>query len=410
MIVISCLDNSFRNFPDEDKAENISLLLDSNFVTLNQALEIAELQNGNHTRSMKTIKKIAEIKDNLGIPQYYVINYENEGFIIISAEKRINPILAYSYTNSFDLAEDRIPQGVISWMEFYRCLVDSVRNYDIRQDLIIKHDWSLVQTRSLKSIESTSPTTKSSSYGSYIYVIGDPSLDHDDCGIDGQILTQSYYFAPPLLSTTWDQSNGYNERTPYLNCFNTGNGRAFAGCVTIAVGQVMLHHRYPNNYNWDAIYNFGNGYGAETNEFIRSLAQELNSSYSCYATLSTIESALHVLKSKGYVTSNISSVVRPGTIVFNLKQRRPVIFSGRDRGSSIGHMWVCDGIKSYTNEICFVAGGSYDTRTELIPDAQYYHMRWGYGGNYDGWFRSGSYHVGNNSFNYDVKIISDIGI
>lgn len=49
-------------------------------------------------------------------PSFYVINYQSGGFVIISADKRVNPILAFSKTDTFDYNQAKNQNGIGFWL------------------------------------------------------------------------------------------------------------------------------------------------------------------------------------------------------------------------------------------------------------------------------------------------------
>ena len=53
------------------------------------------------------------VPDNNGNPSYYIVNYKDDGFIMISADNRTNPIRAYSLTQKFPMEADELPSGLL---------------------------------------------------------------------------------------------------------------------------------------------------------------------------------------------------------------------------------------------------------------------------------------------------------
>lgn len=111
--------------------------VDSNFVSLKNAKSIATTYEFTNlkTRSKigkKNIASIYSLKKKSGLPEMYVVNYEGGGFLVISADKRVNEILAYSEDSSFPIDDNvEMPEGVASWMDGYAFLVDSIRKYNV---------------------------------------------------------------------------------------------------------------------------------------------------------------------------------------------------------------------------------------------------------------------------------------
>lgn len=180
----------------------------------------------------------------------------------------------------------------------------------------------------------------------------------------------------PLLNTIWNQGCGYNQLMPTITC-NPGApcGRAFAGCVPVAMAQVMRFHTHPGGYNYGNMpNNAGNIHNATLMTDIFNAFPANQRSITCTATgiSSTANFASVFNNSFGY-SSATQGAFNPITVRSNINQGRPVILAGS--GGTGGHMWVTDG---YLRGV-FCSG---QTLLKL-------HMNWGWGGN------------GNGLFNYD---------
>lgn len=55
----------------------------------------------------------------------------------------------------------------------------------------------------------------------------------------------------PLISATWGQDRDFNSLCPLVP--DRDDDRALAGCVTVALAQIMYHHQHPNLYNWSSM-------------------------------------------------------------------------------------------------------------------------------------------------------------
>lgn len=68
------------------------------------------------TRVSKSVKEIITIEGEVNKPSMYIINYDNEqGFLLVSATKNFQPILAYAERGSFN-ANNRMPDGLSDWL------------------------------------------------------------------------------------------------------------------------------------------------------------------------------------------------------------------------------------------------------------------------------------------------------
>jgi hypothetical protein len=295
---------------------------------------------------------------------------------------------------------------VTDWLNSVSAVVDSIRNTGMEQDSSAKYNWESVLSGKHPIFDPILTATKTD-YSSIVWEYGEDA-DQDDCGWEGHIIGKFYKYVPQLLSTTWGQKDGYNELLPYAGCQTTVNGRYLVGCVAVAVGQVMLENRYPSSFNWDNIFNNGNPYGTATNTFLRDLGlpANLNMSYGCTSSSTPDANAVNYLISKGYTYTSTTYTISANTILDNLRYGYPVILSGGSGGNR--HMWVCDGIKSYYNVVCFAAGGSYDYYWEYNSNEQYLRMNWGWYGDYDGWFSIYNFNPNGNNFNYNKKLIYNI--
>ena len=63
-----------------------------------------------------TVKSIIVIPDNYNTPAIYVCNFtDNQGFLFVSADFQIEPILAYIEIGEFK--KDKVPSALISWAD-----------------------------------------------------------------------------------------------------------------------------------------------------------------------------------------------------------------------------------------------------------------------------------------------------
>jgi len=360
------------------------------------ALQIAQKQKSPLDKS-STIEEYYEFKKNGDLAEFYIINYCKSGFAIISADDRLNPVLAYSEKTHFPLRDSNRPYGVTDWLNSTSALIDSIRNNKMGQDIFAKHNWksARIGNNNLKSEVISSSTSPNYSI---IYEYGE-GYDQDNCGYEGQVIAEYYVNVSPLLTTTWGQFDGYNDSIPYGAC-GTTNHNYPVGCAPVAVGQVMNFNRYPSSFNWNSI----NAGGVATNVFLRDLGlpANLNVQYSCNGSSVTTDTVISYLQSVGYTYTAGTNTNDVSLITSNLSYSHPVIISGG------GHMWVCDGIQSYHDVVCFVSGACYDTRDNINMNKQFLHMNWGYNSLYDGWYSIWDFTPGANDYNPDRAFIYDI--
>lgn len=398
LFIYSCNRKPFTE--SVDNRTEIVQLNNSHFVSLDMALQIAHKQKSPLDKS-STIEEYFEFKKKGDLAEFYIINYCKSGFAIISADDRLTPVLAYSENTHFPLRDNNRPYGVTDWLNSTSALIDSIRNNKMGQDIFAKHHWksARIGNNNLKSEVMSSSTTQSGNISSIIYEYGE-GYDQDNCGSEGQVIAEYYIFVDQLLTTYWSQYDGFNDSIPYGACNTTTNGKYPVGCAPVAVGQVMNFNHYPSSFNWNSI----NAGGVATNVFLRDLGlpANLNLQYSCNGSSVTTDIVISYLQSVGYTYTAGTNTNDVSLITSNLSYSHPVIISGG------GHMWVCDGIQSYYDVVCFASGACYDTRSDINMNRQMLHMNWGYGSWYDAWYSIWDFTPGTHDYNPDRAFIYNI--
>ena len=76
----------------------------------------------------KEVESVTPVPDASGATAFYVINYKGGGFMILSADKRVNPVLAFSETSTFPMNDvNGFPEGLVGWMTSTKAYIQSVR-------------------------------------------------------------------------------------------------------------------------------------------------------------------------------------------------------------------------------------------------------------------------------------------
>lgn len=139
----------------EELVESLEIHQNENFVNLDEATAIATIlefpldptaentsarANG-VTSEFKDIETILEVPDKHGNPSFYIINYVDNGFIMISADNRTEPIKAFSATDKFSFDEDDYPSELVSWLIGTNELIDQIRELDAGQTEAVAQLW-----------------------------------------------------------------------------------------------------------------------------------------------------------------------------------------------------------------------------------------------------------------------------
>lgn len=355
----------------------------------------SEMKNGK-SKEYKNIENIMPIPDENGITVYYIINYKNNGFVIISADNRVNPILAFSSSGKFPLNESVYPNGVVEWLFDTKDYIKEIRLSNKRQTKQVAKAWDDFEIQRV--------------------------IDPDDNDIPSSNCVDEYETIGPILQTTWGQGEGYNNLVPKTGCNTYGNGRAPTGCIATAMSQVIRYYRFPTNYNYDIMPNrigyWDDWYSDGANEIsklMRDVGSAVKMSYSCDGSSADTESevASSFKNDFGYTSASYADYNQE-TVKQQLRWYRPVILrGGRKSGWWIfatyadGHAWVCDGFRrSY---ICM-----YDDYGNSIGAVGYLylHMNWGWNNAANGWFAFDNWNPTVNSttytFNYKRGMVYNI--
>jgi hypothetical protein len=390
--------------------------VDENYISIQEAIKIAEAQsppasniNGKNLGKRK-VKRTFPIKTGQENPSMYIINYENNGFVIISGDNRISPILAYSDNNSFPTEGSDLPEGIITWMKTIDQTVKKIRNEKKEQSKDLKKLWlNSNRVNVLYSSKTSGILTKTGkgripSAADY-YIEG-------DCN-NGDNMTTVQLSVGQLLQTEWGQGVGYNDLLDNKGCASVLNGRPYTGCVATAVAQVMRYHEYPATYNWNQM---NNGGSYETSRLMRDLGYpaNLNMDYGCGSSGADRKDIVRTLRNFGYPSPNYGNYDY-GTVKFEIVYGRPVILCGSEKadflifGSKGGHCWVVDGISEMQYYQCVPDPNTPgEVMSQLISTGAYLRMNWGWNGSYNGYYSNGNFNPAGTSYNWRPDMVSNI--
>ena len=289
---------------------------------------------------------------------YYVFNVgNNEGFVIASADDQVPAILGYA--NKGTVLLEAMPANLKAWLDSY--------------------------DKQIRSIQ--------------------------EQGLTGNApITSTHAAISPLMTTTWDQDDPYNQSCPDFFSY----GKSVTGCVATAMAQVMYYHRnrsvnqiaatipaYTCQTQWNSddgaqqisvaavpagsvidwnnmLTNYTGSETATQKKAVADLMFYCGASVSMnYANSSNGGSGAYsedvpvALKTYFGYSDNTQLVSRDDytndswdNLIYNeLSNHRPVFYSGVT-SSGGGHAFVCDG---------------YDSDG-------YYHINWGWGGYCDTYF------------------------
>lgn len=308
----------------------------------------AFLKANNRTATAAKAKKAAHKMPRKGQSAtsvyFYVFNADNnQGFVIVAGDDRVDEILGYADSGSFDA--DNIPSNLQYMLDCYA------------EDI----EWMIANNYTPSSAPRKVSTT----------------------------------VVEPLVTSKWNQS------APYYNSCPTLNGsRCVTGCVATAMAQIMYYHKWPQG-STGSIAGYTSSSGAvvstlNSTTFDWSNMQDTYNNSSSAASQSAVAKLMaycgaavsmnYSPSSSGAVSSNVPTALinkfgyassakfigRSGysidgwdaLITNELVNNRPVYLSG-STSQGEGHAFVCDGRR---------ADGLF-------------HINWGWGGSCDGYYR-----------------------
>lgn len=306
-------------------------------------------------------------------PAYYIFDLE-QGFVIVSGEDRVRPLLGYSTKNSYS-PESNNP-GFNFWVNQYRDEIQYIRenNLDAYPETPVmwqKYTMAFDEFnfRSAKAVDAL------------------------------------------LGAIEWDQSAGWNAYCPAAS--GGPGGHVYAGCVATAMGMVMRYWNAPYQGTGSHSYNhylYGTqsaNFGATQYEFplmdpntatdaaallIYHCAVSVDMDFGVDGSGAYSTDVPYALETYfGYdndATHKYKSSYPAATWIQMLKdnidEARPLYYSGQ--GPDGGHAFVCDG---------------YD-------DSDMFHFNWGWSGYENGYFALTDLTPGSNNFNSSQAAVFDI--
>ena len=414
---IILFDNHNSNYDDQ------RIMDFEGFLEIEEAIKIArmaeKLYGKVQTRNVevRNVKDVSVINNDLGNPIMYSVNYtDSMGFTLISATKKYYPIIAEFEHGVFDegieetgfsilmdeykqdiaycstLPEDSLAIFNRAWSRFINKEEQSKQLLNTRTegDLISVlaaafSEWTSAGYvyESLTGCPDGLPQSEYARFCALAEALTNP--DYSDVYLDYSfVLTPDpnrYESFGPYLSSEWKREDGYNCLTP-TDPFGIHYP---LGCVTLALGQIMRFHCWPESYFWNSMPYSQATY--TTANFLREVGENTNTDYADGSSSHYFD-ARSALNNYYHYSFDADSLHKAGRVYTSIKNGRPVFMSGLAQDGP-GHAWVCDGwrgapvvddlyilmVLSQVPPLHFETAGSYD-----YPVSGYnneVHMNWG---------------------------------
>lgn len=298
----------------------------------------------------------------------YVINFQPEGWAIVSADDRAPAILGYSNKGHFDTEE-------VKNLPFYFW-------FQIYADQIT----ALISSKAPENVHPSWSNIKNSTYSKAI-----PDIE-------------------PIIEVNWNQSAGWNEYCPVDK--DGPGGHAYAGCVAVAMAQCMSVYQHPtqgygsSSYS-DETYGYQSvNYGEATYEW-----SKMNNNSATDATALLLYH-LGVSVKMGYgadgsgaFSRNVPSAIKnyfdysnsavmisrsdytdeewENILIEQLSSGQPIYYAGDAGDNEAGHAFNIDGVN---------------------PSGQF-HFNFGWSGSYNGYYYVTGITPGSNDFTSNQEAI-----
>jgi len=343
LIIFSCwLLGLVPNMAQQRKIADVQHLADS---ILNRPTRFGKRVKTIRTQRIIAASELRNAQQN----GFYICEAGDDGYAVISADERMNPVLGFSQNRRFDT--DNIPAGL--------------------QELLSSY------TREYEALTSGKPARL---------------VTRRIEGVKEQV--------GPLFTTQWGQGTPFNTRCPELN-----GEKCITGCVAISTSQTLYYYQYPDSatgtvnyvsktnkipiqedlstfkFNWPYIKsNYKNEATTEERNEVANLV------YACAVAVqmdfgikesaaTSINQVKALVENFGYdpdiacIRKDYTTTNEWQTLMLNeLNNERPIIYSAKSPTVG-GHSFIIDGYKADENGYPF------------------YHVNWGWEGYCDDFYK-----------------------
>lgn len=374
-------DSDFSELHEANDIVSIVEVKDNNDVNADELINLINIHRLGNNNSRSDNFTVTPLKNESNEIYAYAVNFSNnQGFILVSSTKNYTPVLAYSYQGNF--VPNSRNQPLLYWLNSSANAICKSKLLPIDSVMEARQLWSNYETKNsvetaVRSRDSFPPEFDElrkifkDSIGSWLnqhyelyypyYTNGLPDeYVHLLTDCEGHIHPEyidwwqelsvvrskgDYYDLSVEVSTEvmWNQINGFNDSFKPIGDLN----HAYAGCVPVAIGQIMRHYRFPAYYNWDSMPLTSPS--RTTSDFLYEIAESCEADYKTTGTSVSTKNMRNFLNDKGYHTDFADYSEQK--VISSLQAGKMVIMLGSNRASGIGHAWICGGysnIQPYT--------------------------------------------------------------
>lgn len=419
-------DNSLAHVDKEvaqtfEQTKSYQIPIDKALLNLENFLEIIDGQskgNGNRVKNIhRTVKNIETVSRKNSITttskgmnrvispanaeaMMYLVNFDdNQGYAILAADERISSkIISIVDEGSISANDFQITNNEISLEE------EGLENFSLYNAEENDYYVGLLAPTEQESI------TKEIMYEyaereiiDYDYTSGDNSYTTSTVTDPWVIIKK----ISPMLTTLWRQDSPFNDNTP-IKGFLVTPEHAPAGCVPIAVAQIMAYHEYPTSLtcngvlcDWKkmkTVYSISNYNKSDVSaqiqvaNFVSNIGAWCKTFYwvgliSKYG-FALPKNAKDCMKLFGYSNAERYYGYYESKAKEMLDNGKP-FFLAAISGAVNGHAWVVDGSIVREQKIRTVNNSTGQTISSSTKTEYLVHCNWGWGGKANGYYASG---------------------
>lgn len=278
--------------------------------------------------------KSYDLLENNGIVDMAVLHF-GQGFLILSADDAIRPVLAYSFEGDIDM--EQTTPAIWVFLSQYRFEISVAQRLQLSASPNIQAEWDALRN----------PTRT----------------------------TSAEIIVAPLIHSIWNQDKYYNYLCPIDHDAPSGyDGHVPNGCVAVAMSQIMFYYRYPatgfgshtnhteygsfhvnfgqQHYNYNAMCDKLHNYNNEVAKLIFHCGTAVDMMYGssgsgAYSGNVPGAMATYFMYSPDAVhlsKHHYSDSVWCQMLINDLDDSHPVYYSGYTEEG--GHAFICDGYNS----------------------------------------------------------------
>ncbi|MEA1887960.1 MAG: C10 family peptidase [Bacteroidota bacterium] len=311
-------------------------------------------------------------------PVIFVVNLKDGGWILVSGDKKVIPVLGFNYKGRFTKLDRGKNIACYEWITSYSKQIKEIRK---EKGMQVHEGWFSDATASK--------------------------------GTDSEVVV-----VEPLVKTLWNQGAGWNRFCPE-DSLGPG-GHTYVGCVAVAMAQALSVYQVPDtgtytnkydcddygiievkfketHYKWDSMsLDKPDDYNALL-LFHCAVAVNMNfgpdgSSANTKLSRSAIGRYFKMSKKCTYLyKANTEEDEWEEIIINNLALGRPIIYSGNADDGKAGHAFNIDGVNG-----------------EGSKGPNYFHVNWGWGGSRNGYYLINDLKPGNRVYSKNNKAVFKI--